>query len=117
MAFDINQGCSGYVYGLFTAYSFLKQKEINKALLICSDTYTKYIKEGDRSCETIFSDGASATIIQKNPKKKSSFIFGTNGSGSKDLIVENSASNFKINQEPRIFMDGKSFFIHHDKYT
>jgi len=111
LAFDINQGCSGFVYGLFTAYSFLKQKGINKALLICSDTYTKYIKQGDRSCETIFSDGASAVIIEKNSKKKSSFIFGTNGSGSKNLIVENSASNFKINQEPRIFMDGKQVFL------
>ena len=46
----------------------------------------------------------------KTPKKKC-FIFGTNGSGSKDLIVENSASNFKINQEPRIFMDGKKVFL------
>ena len=111
LAFDINQGCSGFVYGFFTAHSFLKQKGINKALLICSDTYTKYIKQGDRSCETIFSDGASATIIEKNSKKKNFFAFGTDGSGFKNLIVENSASNIKINQKPKIFMDGKQVFL------
>ena len=27
LAFDINQGCSGYVYGLFTAYSFKTKRD------------------------------------------------------------------------------------------
>ena len=111
LAFDINQGCSGFVQGLFTAYSFLKQKEIKKVLLICSDTYTKYIKNGDRSCETIFSDAASAIIIKKNTKKKNIFKFGTDGSGAKNLIVANSASNYKPNLKPNIFMDGKNVFM------
>ena len=111
LAFDINQGCSGFVYGLFTAYSFLKQKGINNVLLICSDTYTKYIKKGDRSCETIFSDGASAILINKNLKKKNYFKFGTNGSGSKNLIVKNSASNFKKGLTPELFMDGQKVFM------
>ena len=111
LAFDINQGCSGFVYGLFTAYSFLKQKGINNVLLICSDTYTKYIKKGDRSCETIFSDGASAILINKNLKKKNYFKFGTNGSGSKNLMVKNSASNFKKALTPELFMDGQKVFM------
>jgi 3-oxoacyl-[acyl-carrier-protein] synthase-3 len=111
LAFDINQGCSGFVYGLFTSFSFLKYKEIKNVLLICSDTYSKYIKKGDRSCETIFSDAASAIIIKKNPNKKSFFSFGTNGSGSKNLIVKNSGSNFKKNLKPEIFMDGQKVFL------
>ncbi len=111
MAFDINQGCSGFVYGLFTGYSFLKQKGINNVLLICSDTYTKYIQKGDRTCETIFSDAASAMVLKRNPQKKNIFKFGTNGSGSKNLIVENSATNYKENLKPKIFMDGQKVFM------
>lgn len=111
LALDINQGCSGFVYGLFTGYSFLKQKEINNVLLVCGDTYTKYIHKGDRSCETIFSDAASAVILKKNSKKKCFFKFGTDGSGYKNLIVENSASNYKKNLRPKIFMDGKKVFM------
>tara|TARA_X000001036_G_scaffold412495_1_gene426049 strand:- start:761 stop:1702 length:942 start_codon:yes stop_codon:yes gene_type:complete len=111
LAFDINQGCSGFVYALFTAFSFLKQKNINKVLIVCSDTYTKYVKKGDRSCETIFSDGASAIIINKNSKKKYNFNFGTDGSGSKNLIVKNSGTNYKKNAAPELFMDGKNVFL------
>jgi|MGYP005995936683 3-oxoacyl-[acyl-carrier-protein] synthase-3 len=111
LAFDINQGCSGFVYALFTSFSFLKQKGINNVLIVCSDTYTKYVKKGDRSCETIFSDGASATIIKKNPNKKYSFNFGTDGSGSKNLIVKNSGANNNFKNKPELFMDGKSVFL------
>ncbi len=111
LAFDINQGCSGFVYALFTSFSFLKQKGIRKVLIVCSDTYTKYVKAGDRSCETIFSDGASAVIVEKNPFKKYTFKFGTDGSGSKNLIVKNSGSNFKLNRIPELFMDGKNVFL------
>ena len=111
IAFDINQGCSGFVYGLFTSYNFLKTKQINKILLICSDTYTKYIEKGNKSCETIFSDASSAIIIDKNFKKKSDFIFGTDGGGYKNLIVKNSASNYKKNVKPTLFMDGKKVLM------
>ena len=111
LAYDINQGCSGFVYGLFTGYSFLKYKEIKNILLICSDTYTKYIKKGNQSCETIFSDGASAMILKKNSFKKSNFKFATDGSGFKDLIVKNSATNYKINSFPELFMDGKKVLM------
>ena len=111
LAFDINQGCSGFVYALFTSFSFLKQKGIDNVLIVCSDTYTKYVKKGDRSCETIFSDGASATIIKKNPDKKYSFNFGTDGRGSKNLIVKNSGANYNFKNTPELFMDGKSVFL------
>ena len=104
LAFDINQDCSGFVYGLFTTHNF-KTKRINKALLICSDTYTKYIKKGDRSCETIFSDGASATIIRKIQKKEFLRIL-TDSSGLKFNYLK-IVPNIKINQKPKIFMDGK----------
>ena len=40
-AFDINLGCSGYVYGLCLAYSFCKHKTINKVLLLNGETRTK----------------------------------------------------------------------------
>ena len=43
MAFDVNLGCSGFVYGLSIAGSLIETGLARKALLICSETYTKYI--------------------------------------------------------------------------
>ena len=111
-AFDVNQGCSGYVYGLSLANSLIESNQSKNILLVCSDTYRKYIKNTDNSCFPIFSDGASSTIISKKSKRKCfiDFEFGTDGSGYLDLIVKNSGSNYN-NKTPEIFMDGKKVLM------
>lgn len=107
ISFDINQGCSGFIYGLFTAQQLLLKKSINKVLLICSDTYTKNIKSINKSCLTIFSDGATATLIKKDNKKSSEYIFYTDGSGADDLKLNFSGNQFQKNKKPELFMDGR----------
>ncbi len=109
--FDVNQGCSGYVYGLCLASSLIKNIIAENILLICSDTYSKYISKKNLSCLPIFSDSASATIISKSKTRFFlDFEFGTDGSGYKDLIVEN--SGFHANSsKPEIFMDGKKILL------
>jgi 3-oxoacyl-[acyl-carrier-protein] synthase-3 len=109
--FDVNQGCSGYVYGLCLASSLIKNIIAENILLICSDTYSKYISKKNLSCLPIFSDAASATIISKSKTRFFlDFEFGTDGSGYKDLIVEN--SGFHANSsKPEIFMDGKKILL------
>ena len=107
VSFDINQGCSGFIYGLFTSQQLLLKKSINKVLLICSDTYTKNIKSINKSCLTIFSDGATATLIKKSNKKSSEYIFYTDGSGADDLKLNFSGNQFQKNKKPELFMDGR----------
>ena len=50
MAFDINLGCSGYIYGLSVCAGLLETGVAKKGLLICSETYTKFIDKSDRTC-------------------------------------------------------------------
>ena len=70
LAFDINQGCSGFVYSLSLATSLIKNDLAERILIICSDHYSKYISKNDRTCRPIFSDAAAATIIEKSSDKK-----------------------------------------------
>ena len=49
-AFDVNLGCSGFIYGLALGGSLIESKIAKKGLLICSETYTKYIDKSDRTC-------------------------------------------------------------------
>ena len=82
MAFDINQGCSGFVYGLSVAGSLIESKIASKALVIYADSYTKYIKKDDRTNRPIFSDAEAATLLVSSYKDNiSSFVNGTDGSG------------------------------------
>jgi 3-oxoacyl-[acyl-carrier-protein] synthase-3 len=87
IAYDINLGCSGFVYALSNIYSLFEANLASNVLLVCSDTYTKYLDKNNRTCRTIFSDSASSCIIQKKKSNKiMSFVFHTDGSGYKSLI-------------------------------
>ena len=63
LAFDYNLACSGYVYGLLMASSFIKIGVAKNILLVTGDTYSKYIAEHDRSTRMLFGDGASASWV------------------------------------------------------
>lgn len=70
LSFDYNHACTGYIYGLFMANSFIKSGAVKKILLINSDTYSKYINKKDRSARTLFGDGAAASIIENSVSNK-----------------------------------------------
>ena len=105
MAFDLIQGCSGFVYGLSAAVSMIKQCNLKKVLIICADTYTKYIPTSDRTNRPIFADGAAAAIIEDNDSGTiGPFSFFTDGSGGELLTLNN------IEGKEELFMDGKEVF-------
>ena len=96
-AVDINMGCSGYVYALKLANSFSHAKK-KYGLIICSDTYTKYINKKNTTCKPIFSDASTATLLESSKKKFfRSFDFGVDGKGHKDLILSNNSNNMFMN--------------------
>ena len=105
IAFDLIQGCSGFVYGLSTASALIRQNGLKKVLIICADTYTKYIANNDRTNRPIFSDGAAAALLEDTGKGSiGPFSFFTDGSGG-DLLALN-----QVNGEEKLFQDGKQVF-------
>lgn len=98
MAFDINLGCSGFIYALSVASSLIETGVSKKALILCSDTYSKYISINDRTCRPIFSDGAAATLLTQSKKEGvGPFEFGSDGAGFDRLIVKNSGARLTSN--------------------
>lgn len=90
-ALDINLGCSGFVYGLSLAKGLVETGAARCVLLLTADTYSKYIHPLDKSVRTLFGDAAAATAIVASDsadKAIGPFVFGTDGSGAKNLIVE-----------------------------
>jgi len=63
---DINQGCTGFLIGLFQAFSLLKCKEINKVILLNADVMSKKASKRDRSYFPLVGDAASITIVEKD---------------------------------------------------
>lgn len=82
-AFDINYGCSGYVYGLLQA-CMLVQAGCRSVLLCTGDTTTKLLKPNDRSVQMVFGDAASASLIEAG-EGRLDFACRTDGNGSAHL--------------------------------
>ncbi|MBU5256161.1 ketoacyl-ACP synthase III [Tissierella praeacuta] len=64
-AFDINVGCSGFVYGLSIGESFIKSGMYKKVLVIGAETLSKIVDWGDRNICVLFGDGAGACVLEK----------------------------------------------------
>lgn len=88
IAFDVNLTCSGYVYGLFLAYSLANIDSINNVLLLVGETLSKITSPRDNSIGLLLGDAASATLVTKNEKYGDSFFsLNTDGSNSEAVII------------------------------
>jgi len=93
-AFDVNLGCSGYVYGLWIAANFIKTGDMKRVLLLVGDTITKAIAPNDKSTAMLFGDAGSATALEYDESASGvSFVLGTDGKGKENLII--SAGGFR----------------------
>jgi 3-oxoacyl-[acyl-carrier-protein] synthase-3 len=106
LVFDINHGCSGYIYGLKLADSLLDSKEIKKVLLITTDNYSRYSKK--LNVKLLFSDCATATILVKS-KNKPKFKFFSDGYNYSNLCQQNNNYINDINNNS-LYMDGNKLF-------
>ncbi|MSU01492.1 beta-ketoacyl-ACP synthase III [Tissierella pigra] len=64
-AFDINVGCSGFVYGLSIGESFIKSGTYEKVLVIGAEALSKIVDWQDRNTCVLFGDGAGACVLEK----------------------------------------------------
>ncbi len=110
-AFDFNLGCSGYVYGLSMAKSFIASGMLDNVLFLTSNTYSKFINPKDKSNKTIFGDAATASLISSNKGiwRIDNFVLGTDGRGAENLIVKNNGIRNKIAKGFDIFNESGEF--------
>lgn len=124
-ALDVNQGCSGFIYGLALAKGLINSKISKNVLLVTSETYSKHIHPKDKSNRSIFGDAAAATIISYSEKEQIlDFELGTDGSGMDKLIVRRGGLRNKqdfsekdrfdeagsVLNDNYLFMDGPNIF-------
>jgi 3-oxoacyl-[acyl-carrier-protein] synthase-3 len=94
-ALDVNLGCSGFVYCLSLAKGLVESGSARCVLVLTADTYSKYIHPLDKSVRTLFGDAAAATAVvacEAGQAPIGPFVFGTDGSGANNLIVEAGAA-------------------------
>lgn len=87
IAFDINLGCSGFLYGLSVVYSFMQQQGLRKALFLDGETRSKVYSPKDRRSAFLFGDAGVAALIERDERFGDSY-FSLNSDGSRSDLIK-----------------------------
>lgn len=69
-AFDINAACSGFLYGLSVADSFIRSGNYKRILLVGAEVLSRITDWEDRSTCILFGDGAGAAILEATNEER-----------------------------------------------
>jgi 3-oxoacyl-[acyl-carrier-protein] synthase-3 len=64
IGFDVQAVCSGFVYALATADNFIKSGQVDTALVIGAETFSRILDWEDRGTCVLFGDGAGAIVLR-----------------------------------------------------
>lgn len=88
-AFDLNAGCTGFVYALSLGAGMIRSGQAKTVLVIGAETMSRLVDWEDRATCVLFGDGAGAVVLQASPEPGGvlSTVLGSDGGGSKNLII------------------------------
>ncbi len=120
-AFDISAACSGFIYALEMAASYLERNKARYALVTGAETFSKILDWTDRSTCVLFGDGAGAVLLERTDSEADgtnagvySSILGADGTGAEALFVNDSGHvemngrtvyNFAVNKISSLITD------------
>jgi 3-oxoacyl-[acyl-carrier-protein] synthase-3 len=119
-ALDIQAACSGFLYGLAIAKSFIESGLYQTVLVIASEKMSAFIDYQDRDTCILFGDGAAAAIVTGEAPgfRIDAISLGSDGSQA-DLVIipaggsRHPASIETVNERMHYFkMSGKEVFKH-----
>lgn len=111
-AFDLNSACSGFIFALDTAVSYIVRGGVKNVLVIGAERLSKLVDWTDRSTCVIFGDGAGAFVVTKGDGYLASRLYTEGGSSVIEIPAYAGKSPFFEGEkrEPYIFMDGQETF-------
>lgn len=90
--FDVNLGCSGYVYALWLAWMMVESGSCENVVVLAGDTISCQTHPRDRAVAPLFGDGGSATwVAAADQARPAWFDLHTDGTGFGHLIVPGGA--------------------------
>jgi 3-oxoacyl-[acyl-carrier-protein] synthase-3 len=118
LCFDLNLACSGFIYGLQTAFALLDSGDFKNALLITGDTSIKSLAPQDRTMSMLFGDSGSATLLEKTSESlnDSAFCFKSDGSRFKSIITPAGAYRNIGNPTKRVAWNDNIFRSDYDTH-
>lgn len=110
-AFDMQAVCSGFVYALATADSFIKSGQYRRALVLGAEVFSRILDWNDRSTCVLFGDGAGAVVLAADSRPGvHASVLHADGSQVDLLSVPGNVSKGCIAGSPYLQMNGQGVF-------
>ncbi len=112
-SFDLNAGCSGFLFGLSTASKFVQSGQYKKVVLVGADKMSSIVDYTDRSVCPIFGDGAGAILLEPTAEDYGVIdeILHVDGAGRKHLHQKAGGSVKPASHES---IDAREHFIYQE---
>mgnify|MGYP001113070185 CR=1 FL=1 len=109
-AIDVNEGCPGFVYGMWLVSSLIQSRACNRVLLVCSDSPSVAIPLDNRNSAPIFGDAGSAILCEYSEDLINSYYnIEVQSDGFESIITPTSGRRFlhdnNINQRISFFQE------------
>jgi len=110
-AFDVQAVCSGFVYALATADSFIKNNIYKKVLVVGAEVFSRILDWNDRATCVLFGDGAGAVVLAADSKPGiHASVLHADGSQVGLLSVPGNVCRGHITGSPFLQMNGQGVF-------
>lgn len=117
-AYDLQAACSGFLYGMSTAASYVESGRYKKVLLIGADKMSSIVDYTDRATCIIFGDGAGAVLFEPNNESlgHQDEYLRSDGIGRDFLRIEAGGSILPTsletvkNNQHYVYQEGKAVF-------
>lgn len=117
-SFDIGAACSGFLYSLTTAATFIESGRFKKVIVVGADKMSSIIDYTDRTTCIIFGDGAGAVLLEPSKDKNGVMdsILKSDGSGRQHLhmkaggSVKPSTVETVLAKEHYVYQEGQAVF-------
>jgi 3-oxoacyl-[acyl-carrier-protein] synthase-3 len=100
-AYDLSAACAGFIYALSMGTAMIQSNAIQVALVIGSETLSRFLDDQDRGTYPLFGDGAGAVVLQASqiPGGILATQLGADGSGAEYLSIPAGGSKLPTSQE------------------
>jgi len=110
-AFDLQAVCSGFVYALATADSFIRNGIYKKVLVVGAEVFSRILDWNDRGTCVLFGDGAGAVVLCAGSKPGiHASVLHADGNQVDMLSVPGNVCRGKIAGSPFLQMNGQGVF-------
>lgn len=114
--YDLNAGCSGFLYALATASMFVESGRYQKVVVVGAEKMSSIVDYADRATCPIFGDAAGAVLVEPGPEDLGviDFHLASDGSGRKHLHQKAGGSVKPASHET---VDAREHFIYQEGQT